>query len=67
MNSHHFVFYISALCLSVLLAAEPAGAQTRIGEAAVVKNEVVRVRASGTTPINVGDSVVRDETVRTGT
>ena len=67
MNSRHFVFYISALGLSVLLAAEPAGAQTRIGEAAVVKNEVVRVRASGTTPINVGDSVVRDETVRTGT
>ena len=63
----HCIFFISAFCLSAALAAGSARAQTRIGEAAVVKNEVVRVMASGSTPINVGDAVVRDETVRTGT
>ena len=67
MNWRHCIFLVCAFCLSAALAAGPARAQTRVGEAAVVKNEVVRVMASGTTPINVGDSVVRDETVRTGT
>ena len=38
----------------------------RVGEAAVVKNEVVRVMASATSQINVGDGVLRDEIVRTG-
>src|SRR6187200_282769 len=65
MNWRHDVFGISALCLAAL-AASPALAQTRVGEAAVVKNEVVRVAGSATTPIHVGDSVVRDEIVRTG-
>ena len=54
-----------ALCLTVGFAAN-AQAQTRVGEAAVVKNEVVRVTASATSRINVGDGVLRDETVRTG-
>ena len=67
MNWRHVVLCISALCLAVRWRQSPLHAQTRVGEAAVVKNEVVRVRASATTPINVGDSVVRDETVRTGT
>ena len=67
MNLRHCVLFISTLCLTAALAAKPARAQTRVGEAAVVKNEVVRVMGSGTTPINVGDSVVRDETLRTGT
>jgi hypothetical protein len=66
MNLRHGVFYISALCVAGGLAANPAQAQTRIGEAAVVKNEVVRVAGSATSQINVGDGVVRDETVRTG-
>ena len=66
MNWRHCVLLISALCLAAALAASPARAQTRIGEAAVIKNEVVRVMGSGTSQINVGDSVVRDETVRTG-
>ena len=66
MNWRYDVLCISALCLAAALMASPAHAQTRIGEAAVVKNEVVRVAGSATTPINVGDSVVRDETVRTG-
>ena len=49
------------------MAASPGHAQTRVGEAAVVKNEVVRVNASASTQINVGDALLRDETVRTGT
>ena len=44
----------------------PAHAQTRVGEAAVVKNEVLRVAGPSTIQIKVGDGLVRDETVRTG-
>jgi len=51
--------------LATALAA-PAYAQTRVGEAAVVKNEVLRVAGPSTTQIKVGDGLVRDETVRTG-
>lgn len=59
-----FLFF--SLLLSIALCAAPcAQAQTRVGEAVLVQNEVVRVAAS-TTPINVGDSMLRDETVRTG-
>ena len=65
MNWRHGVLCIFALCLTAGFAAN-AQAQTRVGEAAVVKNEVVRVTASATSPINVGDGVLRDETVRTG-
>jgi hypothetical protein len=55
------------LCIPVLcLAADPAHAQARVGEAAVVQNEVVRVMGSATSQINVGDGVLRDEIVRTG-
>src|SRR6202163_3083772 len=66
MNSRYGVLYIFALCMAAALAASPARAQTRVGEAAVVKNEVVRVMASATSQINVGDGVLRDEIVRTG-
>jgi len=66
MNSRHGVLCIFALCMAATLAASPARAQTRVGEAAVVKNEVVRVMASATSQINVGDGVLRDEIVRTG-
>lgn len=48
------------------LVTAPAYAQTRVGEAAVVKNEVLRVAGPSTTRINVGDGLLRDETVRTG-
>jgi len=51
---------LSAIGLVTALAA-PAYAQTRVGEAAVVKNEVLRVAGPSTVQINVGD-----ETVRTG-
>jgi hypothetical protein len=59
-------FWLFPILLSVALcAASGAQAQTRVGEAVVIQNEVVRVAAT-TTPINVGDSMLRDETVRTG-
>ncbi|KWV47173.1 hypothetical protein AS156_20140 [Bradyrhizobium macuxiense] len=65
MYSRHGFLSILALGFVVALTAGPAQAQTRVGEAAVVKNEVVRIAAS-TTQINVGDAVLRDEVVRTG-
>jgi hypothetical protein len=66
MNWRHCVLYFCALLLINGFVANPALAQTRIGEAAVIKNEVVRVVGSGNSPINVGDGVLRDEVVRTG-
>ncbi len=66
MSLRNCVFYIAALCMSAGLAINTAHAQTRVGEAAVVKNEVVRVMGSANSQINVGDGVLRDEIVRTG-
>jgi len=66
MNSSRHFLSIVALGWLVALAAVPVQAQTRVGEAAVVKNEVVRVAASSTRQIKVGDALLRDETVRTG-
>jgi hypothetical protein len=66
MNWRCGVLCISVLCLAAGLAADPVHAQARVGEAAVVQNEVVRVTGSATSQINVGDGVLRDEIVRTG-
>jgi hypothetical protein len=66
MHLRHRVLAIAALCLAAGLMANPAHAQTRVGEAAVIQNEVVRVMGSATSQINVGDGVLRDEIVRTG-
>jgi hypothetical protein len=60
------VHYICALWLAAGCVASPASAQTRVGEAAVIQNEVVQVMGATSHPINVGDGVLRDETVRTG-
>src|SRR5262245_18015660 len=57
---------LAATVLLTALATLSAQAQTRIGEAAVVKNEVLRVAKASTIQINVGDGLLRDETVRTG-
>jgi len=65
MNSRHRLLSILAFGFVLALTAAPVQAQTRVGEAAVVKNEVVKVAAT-TTQINVGDALLRDETVRTG-
>jgi hypothetical protein len=62
-------YAVPCFCASLFIAgfaADPARAQTRVGEAAVVKNEVVRVTGSASSQINVGDAVLRDEVVRTG-
>jgi hypothetical protein len=66
MNLRHCLLSFPAFGLVIALMAVPASAQTRVGEAAVVKNEVLRVAASSTTQIKVGDGLVRDEVVRTG-
>lgn len=65
MHLRH-VLNIPALCLAAGLAASPVYAQSRVGEAAVIQNEVVRVMTSATSRIKVGDGVLRDEIVRTG-
>lgn len=59
---------LAALAISVASNVGTASAQApaRVGEAAVVQNEVVRVSGGGGTQINVGDAVLRNETVRTG-
>ena len=44
--------------------AEPA---LKVGEAEIIRNEVVSVNESELLPIAVGDAVVRDEVVRTST
>jgi hypothetical protein len=66
MNWRHGVFHVSALALAAGLAAGSAHAQTRVGEAAVIQNQVVRVTGSASSQINVGDGVLRDDIVRTG-
>jgi hypothetical protein len=66
MILRHVALYLSTLLLIAVCCTAPVLAQTRVGEAAVVKNEVIRVNAAGGAPINVGDSLLRDETVRTG-
>jgi hypothetical protein len=50
----------------VTLFANSVHAQTRVGEAVVVQNEVVRVGSSATLQINVGDGLLRDEVASTG-
>jgi hypothetical protein len=66
MNFRNCFLSLLAFSLATALTAVPASTQTRVGEAAVVKNEVLRVAASSTTHIKVGDGLVRDEVVRTG-
>ena len=66
MNLRRGVLHLFALGLLAGLAASPARAQTRVGEAAVIQNEVVRVAGSARSQINVGEGVLRDETVHTG-
>ena len=60
------VIFAFAFGVAAGVAAPRAHAQApaRIGEAAVVHNEVVNATTTG--QINVGDGVLRDETVRTG-
>ena len=66
MNWRNSILAALAICASANSGTAQAQAPARVGEAAVVKNEVIRVTGSGGTPINVGDAVLRNETVRTG-
>lgn len=67
MNLRHCFLFLFAIGLaSTALTANSADAQTRVGEAAVVKNEVLRVAGPSTSQIKVGDGLLRDEVVRTG-
>jgi hypothetical protein len=66
MAGRNCILFVSALFALAGLTSAPAHAQARVGEAAVVKNQVVRVAGSASTQINVGDGLLRDETVRTG-
>jgi hypothetical protein len=66
MNLSRCVLIPSAFFLSAALTLPAARAQSRVGEAVIVQKEVLRVAASNTSQINVGDGVLRDETVRTG-
>jgi hypothetical protein len=66
MGWRNCILLISGICLLADFASAPAHAQARVGEAAVIKNQVHRVTGSAANQISVGDSVLRDEVVRTG-
>ena len=66
MNWRNYILAALTICVSANSNAAQAQAPARVGEAAVVKNEVIRVTGSDGTQINVGDALVRNETVRTG-
>ena len=54
-----------AACALAACAGE-ASAQEHIGSTALARNEVTRDFAGGSAPLVTGDSVFRNETVRTG-
>jgi hypothetical protein len=66
MNWRNYILATLAICVSSEIGNAYAQAPARVGEAAVVQNEVIRVSGSGGSQINVGDAVLRNETVRTG-
>jgi len=66
MNWRNSILAALAICASSHIGFAQAQAPARVGEAAVVQNEVVRVSGERGTQINVGDAVLRNETVRTG-
>ena len=55
-----------ALFVAMGLPRAQAQGSARVGQAAVVQNEVLRVAGSASSQINVGDGLLRDEVVRTG-
>lgn len=66
MNWRACIYFILCLLLGAAALPQPANAQTRVGEAVLVENKVDRVAGSLSMPINVGEGLMRDETVRTG-
>src|SRR5579883_2738117 len=66
MHSRRCALFVFS-CLAAILAAPFAlASEARVGEAVVIQNNVVRVAGEATKPVNVGDSMLRDEVVRTG-
>ncbi|WP_316230903.1 FecR domain-containing protein [Bradyrhizobium sp. SZCCHNR1051] len=58
---------VAAISAAALLGvAGGASADSRIGEAVLVQKDVLRMAGASSSPISVGDGVVRNETVRTG-
>jgi hypothetical protein len=66
MNWRQRIFFSPAFLLIAVVAPHPASAQTRVGQAVFIENKVVRVAGSLSMPINVGEGLMRDETVHTG-
>lgn len=66
MNWRNYILAALVICVSSHIDFAHAQAPARVGEAAVVQNEVIRVSGESGTQINVGDAVLRNETVRTG-
>jgi hypothetical protein len=66
MNWRNSIFAALTIWVAAHIGIASAQAPARVGEAAVVQNEVIRVSGSGGSQINVGDAVLRNETVRTG-
>ena len=68
MNWREHVLLTAIVLLVAPAAFDTAAAQTqtRVGEAVLIQNQVVRVADALSMPISVGDSLMRDETVRTG-
>lgn len=66
MNWRERIFLAPCFLLVAAAISHPALAQTRVGEAVLVQNQVVRVADSLSMPVNVGDGLMRDEAVHTG-
>lgn len=66
MNSRTLIVVALTILVALKVGGAHAQAPKRVGEAAIVQNEVIRVSGAGGSQINVGDAVLRDETVRTG-
>jgi hypothetical protein len=60
-------FFVVSFLTASLAAQFALASETRVGEAVVIQNDVVRVAAEQTSQVNVGDNMLRDEVVRTGT
>ena len=67
MNWRNYILATLTICVSSEIHNANAQAPARVGEAAVVQNQVIRVSGASGTQINVGEAVLRNETVRTGT
>lgn len=67
MTRHRNIVLALALGGAGIAASQTAAlAQSRIGAAALVRNEVVQVLGGRTSPISLGDDIRRNQVVRTG-